>query len=178
MFNWEGCPLELFDQYMDVAAVKAAESGENFVSIEVWIPDRYAKEHRPECQDFARRPIYGVVKQIRKLCGDRKAILLFMGDDELSPYRIDAVSWSVALAPLLAELRRNDLLKGSILFTAKPHEEVLQYLDRNFPRQSQRDACSTLFDQLDLLITGQANRYVCAENREIHGIPPKGFPAP
>lgn len=176
MFNWEGCPIGLFDLYMDVAAVKVAESGEDFVCIELWIPDRYAETHRPECEGVARRPIYGVVRQLRKLSAGKGIFLLIMGDDIPSRHRIDPESWFGALSPLLKELKNSGDLKGCALFTSKSRDEILLRRCGDFRTEKDQDTYNALFDRLDILVTGQPNRYVSPKNREITGISPALLP--
>lgn len=172
MFNWEGCPIGLFDMYMEVLEVKAVETPENAVCIEVWFRDKYTGGTPP-----VRRPIYGIMKQILKLCGDRQAILLFMCEDPVSRYCIDAESWSSAIYLLLRELHCLGKVRASALFTHKSPAQIQQRREGFFRTDRDREEYLALYDILDVLVACQPNRYAPADNRQIIGTCPEDLAA-
>lgn len=169
MFHWEGCPSILFDLYMEVGDVTArAPENEDTVYIEVWVGSSFSKNHiRSQCRDIRRRPVYGIMKQILKLCGNKKAGLIFMADDE-NQWNIDAESWSGSIFPLLSELQKLDKLHCSILYTRKSFDFILQKKQGQFRRERDKAEYNGLFEMLDILVTGQANPYAPAESRTVH----------
>lgn len=158
MINWEGCPIGLFDLYMEVGEVKTVEAGDKRVWIEVWIGSSFAKEcSRSECKNIRRRPIFSVMKQILKLSGNGKAGLIFQCDDPDS-WGNDTENQSGAIFLLLRELKLLGKLGPVLMFTRKSREQIRQ---RSSGFQSQRDKAEYdgLYEMLDVLVTRQANRY-------------------
>lgn len=169
MFDWKGCPMELFDKYMEVGDVKAvASKDENCVCIEIWVGSGFAKTHvRPECGTIRRRPLYGILKQVEKLCAGRRTHLLFMCDDEECGFGNDTENWAGAIGLLLRELKRAGIVERTILFTRKSSEQIQSRTMGRFRREDDREEYIYLFRTLDVLITQQANRYASAEHRQI-----------
>ncbi|MBQ2265864.1 MAG: hypothetical protein II342_00540, partial [Clostridia bacterium] len=83
MFNWDSCPIDLFDLYIEVGEVKKSKTEyDGCVCIELWIKSTFSNTCvREECKNPIRRPVFGVLKQIRKLCDDKPVCLMIMGDD-------------------------------------------------------------------------------------------------
>lgn len=60
----------------------AGAETEDCVYLEIWVGSSFSKEHiRPECEDIRRRPIYGILKQILKLCAQKRAGLGWLLDE-------------------------------------------------------------------------------------------------
>lgn len=169
MFDWSGCPTGLFDLYMEVGAVQpAGVSTDACEYLEIWIGDSFAKDPvRPECDNIRRRPIYGILKQILKLCGEKKAGLIFMCDDLPSRYGSDSTSWSSAIYLLLRELQKTDKLGPSILFSRNTLSQILQQGSKPTLAEKDRTEYQALYELLDVLVTQQANRYSDPAHRTV-----------
>lgn len=60
----------------------AGAETEDCVYLEIWVGSSFSKEHiRPECEDIRRRPIYGILMQILKLCAQKRAGLGWLLDE-------------------------------------------------------------------------------------------------
>ena len=158
MFDWEGCPLSLFDLYMGVGDVKAEAAGDGSVRIEIWIGSSMAKEFsRPECAQIRRRPIYGVMKQILKLSGEREARLVFLCDD-IESWGNDTENQSIGIYLLLRELKKLGKPIHTTLYTRKSRAQIAQ-CSESFGSSRDRAEYDGLYEILDELITEQANPY-------------------
>lgn len=160
MFNWDGVPMDMFDVYMEVGDVKALPAeGKDYVPIEVWVSCCSAREYiRPECRDIRRRPVYGVLKQILKLSGDKQALLIFQCDESGIPGS-DTVGQSITLYLLLRELLKLNKVKYSIAYTGYYREQVTALFQSRFRREQNRLNCMNFYRCLDVLVLSQYNSY-------------------
>ena len=108
MFNREGSPAGLFDMYIEVGDVKKSKfESNNSVFIEIWIVSHFARNCiREECRQPVRRPIYDVLQQIKEMCGEKPANILFMCDDTQN----DTILWAEAILLLQQELEKQKIL--------------------------------------------------------------------
>lgn len=158
MFDWEGCPLGLFDLYMEVGDVKAEAAGDGSVGIEIWIGSCRAKEFtRPECAEIRRRPIYGVMKQILKLSGEREVRLVFLCDD-IESWGNDTENQSGAIYLLLRELKKLGKPIHTTLYTRKSRAQIA-LRSESFGSSRDKTEYDGLYEILDVLVTEQANPY-------------------
>ena len=169
MFNWDGCPIRMFDVYMEVGQVRPGDMlADGSVIVEVWVGSCFPQTHtRAELESVVRRPIYGIYKQILKFCGDRKAVLVFQCDDHPGIIDGDTENWSIAIYLLLEALEKAGKLSGSVLFTRKSIADIHSRSSEDFLYLGDRENYEALYRTLDILITRQPNRYVSSENREI-----------
>ncbi|MBE6957660.1 MAG: hypothetical protein E7447_00715 [Ruminococcaceae bacterium] len=137
MYDWSGCPAGFFDLYMETGQVKKVPTASEPVLVEVWVASTFAASAvQEECKEASRRPIYDVLKQIRGLCGDQPACVIFLSDDG----RNDAVAWSAAVTLLIKQLKKEKLLACSVLYAATGDEITRE-----------------LKDLSDVLVCGQSN---------------------
>ena len=160
MFCWDNCPPELFDLYIEVGEVKESEvKDKDCVYIEVWLASFFnTGAVRQECARPVRRPIYGVIKQIRKLSGGRPVCLILMCDDN----RDDTLLWAVAIRLLLKYLQPS----CSLLYIRKTRQETEEFV-RNLHVRREEDR--KVFQNLETFTTATLyscpNRYTpCTEN--------------
>ena len=127
MFDWFGCPAGLFDLYMEVGSVQQSRvTSEQCTYIEVWVTSTFSRNCvREECRQPVRRPIYGVLKQIRELCAGKPACMIFLCDDRHD----DAIRWMPAIDLLLKQMREEDLLKHTLLYTLETDGECPEGVD-------------------------------------------------
>lgn len=162
MFRWEGCPLELYDVYMEVGEVKESDvKSEECCYIEVWLSSFFVKNPvRKPCVASVRRPVYGIIKQIRKLCGTKPACLILMCDD-LSD---DTLLWGVAISLLLRHLA-----PAYALLCVKKTEAETESFVRNLNCRSFKD--KETFQNLptlpDAIVYGCPNRYADRTNASV-----------
>ena len=161
MFDWNGCPVGLFDMYMEVGEVKEAKiKAEECIFVEVWVTSTFARQCvRTESKHPARRAIYDVLKQIRALCGNKPACIILMCDDK----RDDTILWGGAILLLLNALAKENRLKYAILF-ARGSEEDTDSLVQTTTWNTEKEELLLL---LDAVVYGQANYYVKQENPHI-----------
>ena len=153
MSIWKDCPIELFDQYIELRAVKPAEYTCNgCVFVEVWVASCFWAY--PEDAQIMRRPIYWVCKQVKKICGDRPACVIFLSKDG----DMDPVRWGAALWLLLNQLKKENVLQYSVLYTQSAPENVRKMCDTNaWRREKDVEQFRKLLDTLDVIVYGQAN---------------------
>ena len=166
MFRWDDCPLELFDQYIEVGEVKRSPFQEQACTfVEVWVASFFHKDHlRAECSQPKRRPIYGVAQQIRKLSENKPVCVVLLCDDNQK----DTLLWGVALFLLLRELQKDGTLKYCILFLRDSTEEIDAFLHTARWRTEKDAAHMRNFLGLpDAVVYGQPNYYVNQENIHI-----------
>ena len=159
MFNWDGCPSELFDKYIEVGEVKETSvKSEDSVFIELWVSSVFSNDcHRIECKSPVRRPIYGVYKQIRKICGDKSVCMIIMSDDVCD----DTMNWGISLSLLLQQLKKENILKHSLLYTKKSKDEVEQIEQtKKWQNDREKKTFLSLFDMLDAVVFEKANCYI------------------
>ena len=138
MYDWSGCPAGWFDLYMEVGAVRKVPVESDFV-VEIWVASTFGRNTvREECKDRSRRPIYDVLKQIRSLCENEPAGVLFLSDDG----RNDAVAWSAAVTLLIRQLKKEKLSAYTVLYT--PDEAEITGELKNLS---------------DVVVCGQSNPY-------------------
>ena len=169
MFQWDGCPLDLFDIYLEVGEVKVRrKQGKELIGIELWIGSCFRNPPvRPEFARIVRRPVYGILKQIRKLSENRQICLLIMCDDT-EGWGNDTTNWSGALFLLMRELKKYSCFRYAVMFTRKSWEQIQEggSVER-FRSESARREYLALYDALDVLVTRQANLYSCPDNRKL-----------
>jgi len=155
MFDWTGVPIGLFDVYMEVGEIKALKSaGTDYVPIEVWIGCCSSKNRiRPECRDIRRRPVYGVMKQILRLCGEKQALLIFQCDESGDPGS-DTTGQSGTIFLLLRELRRLGKVKNAVVYTG-------------YFREQDRENHIELYRAIDVLILSQYHAHWNSPGRRI-----------
>lgn len=160
MFDWTGVPLDLFDVYMEVGEVKALDAeGGDYVPIEVWICSCFSQNRiRPECQDIRRRPVYGVLKQILKLCGEKQALLMFQCDESGDPGS-DTTGQSGTIYLLLRELRRLGKVKHAVVYSGCFREQVIRGCQSRFFRERDREHHIALYRTIDVLILSRYHAY-------------------
>ena len=154
MFNWDDCPLKLFDQYIEVEDVRLSDvQSEELAFVEVWISSFFNCKKADDCKEPVRRPIYGVVKQIKKLCGTKGAMIAVMCDEG----SVDTSEWGVAVCLLLEQLKEEGLLKYSILFTKKNEAEIEAIKTKRWQTERNRELFCALTDMLDVTVYQRAN---------------------
>ena len=157
MSVWSGCPVGLYNLYMEAGEVRAvAVEGAPCVYVEVWVCSVFSKNCvRPECRAPVRRTIYDVVKQIRKLSGGKPVCLVFLSDDRQD----DPADWSVALWLLVQQLEAEGLLGHALLYTKKTPERLEAFGRTVWRTEQDRERFLALFARLDAVVYGQANPY-------------------
>jgi len=168
MFDWTGVPIGLFDIYMEVGEIKALKSaGTDYVPIEVWIGCCSSKNRiRPECRDIRRRPVYGVMKQILRLCGEKQALLIFQCDESGDPGS-DTTGQSGTIFLLLRELRRLGKVKNAVVYTGYFREQVIRGCQSRFFREQDQENHMELYRTIDVLILSQYHAYWQSPGRRI-----------
>lgn len=172
MFNWNECPSELFDMYIEVGGIKESSvKSEECVFIELWISTVFSTDwHRYECKSPVRVPIYDVLKQIRKLCGAKAACMIIMCDDVC----YDTMNWGISLSLLLQQLEKEKILKHSLIYTKMSSDEVEQLEQTTkWRKNSDKEKFLLLFDMLDVLVFEQANCYSKQKNIQIQSKTPE-----
>jgi len=164
MSKWNGVPLEMFDIYIEVGEIRLAEAkDDDCVNVEVWIGSCFTREYlREECKTIDRRSVYGLMKQILKMAGDKQVCITFMCDD-IDSFGNDTSDWSSSIYLLVNELRNRGKVNNSTLYTRKSYEEVMERANREFLRQSAKEQYLKLYEILDVLITECANPYHSGE---------------
>lgn len=168
MFDWTGVPMEMFDVYMEVGNVKAlnAESSD-YVPIEVWIGCCSSRNRvRPECRDIRRRPVYGVMKQILKFCGDRQALLIFQCDESGDPGS-DTSAQSGTICLLLRELKKLNKVKHTVIYSGYFREQVIRDMKSRFFRERDRENHMDLYRMIDVLVLSRYHAYYHAPGSRI-----------
>ena len=167
MFNWDGCPQGLFDRYIEVGEVKKSKfQTEDYVFIEIWVTSSFASNCiREECRESARRPIYGVLKQIKEMCGERPGVILFMCDDMQN----DTILWTEAILLLHRELKNRNIVKHSVLFARDSKEETENFVKNAcWHSDKTKEKALRLPKIPDAVIYGRANCYVKSENAYVY----------
>lgn len=153
MSIWDNCPLELFDLYLEVRDVKpAAYRCDECVFVELWVASFFwaGKDNA----DIVRRPIYGICKQIRKICGSKPACVVIMSKEG----DLDPVRWGPALWLLLNQLQKENALQYAMLYTVSTPAKVRELSTSKAWRQEQdAQRFQKLLETLDVIIYGQAN---------------------
>lgn len=175
MFHWDGCPPGLFNSYIEVGDVKKSKfQSEDCEFIEVWIASHFARQTiREECENPTRTPIYGVLKQIKEMCGSKPVCIIFMCDD----MGVDTLEWGVAVYLMLNQLKQENIVKHSMLFTNNDEETVLNFAGamKYFSNQDQ-ETILLLLNMLDAIVYQQPNYYAKQQNMQIKtkadGLPP------
>ncbi len=158
MFNWAGCPPELYNLYIEVGEVKISSvRSDTCVFIEVWVASNYQDNRgRIECEKPVRRPIYAVFKQIQRLCGDRPACVVIMCND----VGVDTLDWGVSLSLLLWQLNKENRVKHTMLYTKKTKEQVEAMPEADLWRsEKDKELVRSLINTVDVFVYEQANCY-------------------
>ena len=166
MVNWEGCPLELFDRYIEAGTVKKSKfQTEDCVFIELWLTATFTRKHvREECMHPVRTPIYSVLKQVKEMCGSKPACIMILCDD----VGVDTIDWGAGIYLLLKELEKENIIKHSMLFTKNDENTVVNFSEtmQYFSNQEQ-ETILLLLDMLDAIVFEQPNYYVKQQNVRI-----------
>ena len=175
MFNWDGCPPGLFDSYIEVGDIKKSKfQTEDCVFIEIWVTAHFARNYiREECKHPMRTPIYGVLKQIKEMCGSKPVCIIIMCDD----MGVDTIDWGVAIYLMLKQLEKENIIKHSMLFTKNDEKTVLNFaaIMKHCSNQD-KETFLLLFNMLDAIVYQQPNYYAKQQNMLIKtragGLPP------
>lgn len=167
MFDWNGCPPNLFDTYIEVGDVKKSDfESSDCVFIEIWIASHFSHICiREECKNQERVPIYGVLKQIKAMCGNKPACIVFMCDDMQN----DTILWGEAVLLLQQELIKQKITKYSILYARDSEEETKNFVrSTNWHSHKSKESILSLLNTTDAVIYGQCNYYSEAESTYVH----------
>ena len=172
MFNREWCPSGLFDMYIEVGDVKKSKFETNeSVFIEIWIVSHFSGNCvREECKKPVRRPIYKVLQQIKELCGNKTANLLFMCDDMWN----DTILWAEAILLLQQALENEKLIKHSVLYVRDSKEEtenLVRSAKSHFDKSG--EIVLSLLNMQTAVIYGQSNCYMKSENAYVYSKAPE-----
>lgn len=158
MFDWNGCPPGMFDIYVEVGEVKSCGSDpDGSVSIELWTASCLSpRSSLSECASPVRRPVYGVLKQIRKLSEGMPVSLSVM----CNGVTCDTVDQSVALALLIKQLKSEGLLKETVIYTGYSKARLEERIQTSkWRRSSDRELFLSLYELTDTVVFEKANRY-------------------
>lgn len=163
--HWTVGASELFNLYVEVGEVKLSSlKSEDCRFVECWISSHFHSGCvREECQNKKRRPIYGVIEYIEKLCEGENTCVLIMEDDTENAVR----DWADAIYLLVKYLKRIDNVKAAVIFTKQTRDEISNLKVNHHSFACDPDECLALYETVDACVTQQSNIFSNSKDRKI-----------
>lgn len=147
MFDWTGCPAGLSDLYMEISEVKISSfEAEGCVFAELTVSTTG--------DEVVRRPIYGILRQLKKFCGSSPLCLVIMSKEE----GYDTTDLYSALYVLLKQLKKDGILLHTLLYTKLTQEQFNERISStDLHKRLNKEEFLEFCEMPDVIVFGKAN---------------------